>query len=118
MRNYRQEFSLARMAVVLGVTRGSYYKWSSRGISIRDRENRYLLSITVVMPNIKIKIASAAMAAKIKYSAYPEISSTLTPAILAATKRLIPIGGAICLKPTFFHCGFCIPNRLLSNSDF
>jgi len=44
MRNYRQEFSLARMAVVLGVTRGSYYKWSSRGASIRDRENRYLLS--------------------------------------------------------------------------
>jgi len=74
-----------------------------------------MFGIIVAIPGIKIKTASAIMAAKIKYSAYPEISSTLTPAILDATKRLIPIGGVIC--PIAKLTTINIPNQIGLNPN-
>jgi len=46
MKDFKKEFSIERMAKLLGAKRESYYKWLSRGVSKRDKENEFLLKET------------------------------------------------------------------------
>ena len=43
MRKHRDEYAIARMAKVLGVSESGYYKWLSRPLSKRDQEDLILL---------------------------------------------------------------------------
>ncbi len=43
MKEHKKEFSVERMAKLLDIRRESYYKWVSRGISMREQSDRCLL---------------------------------------------------------------------------
>ena len=45
MKDFKEEFSIERMAKLLGAKRESYYKWLSRGVSKKEK-NGFLLKET------------------------------------------------------------------------